>query len=138
MEVSANEIKSAQIVTMTTETIPGYLSIARGRNCMKENAEGLPILSACDNQAAGETTKSFVHYIILESGRCLTDNGTGWPETASCNYQDENQQWKAQRTNGTEIRNVATKKCLTTTGLNKPVKMADCSGIPAQYWQLPD
>ncbi|QWA09323.1 ricin-type beta-trefoil lectin domain protein [Sodalis ligni] len=81
--------------------------------------------------------KNNFHYIVLKSGQCLSDDGGKVPVTAACDFNDTKQQWKAFQGVGTEVRNMASNKCLTAAGLDKPVTMAACAGLPAQNWTLP-
>ncbi|WP_145542632.1 RICIN domain-containing protein [Yersinia mollaretii] len=134
---SQEDIQGAKVVTVTTETISGHLNIANGRNCLDENTQGKPTLLACDSAAKASSEKNSFHYIVLKSGQCLSDEGGSTPVMATCDYQSAKQQWKALQGIGTDVRNMASNKCLTTAGLDKPVKMAACAGLPAQNWKLP-
>ncbi|MGP2409787.1 ricin-type beta-trefoil lectin domain protein [Yersinia enterocolitica] len=134
---SQEDIQGAKVVTMATETISGHLNIANGRNCLDENTQGKPTLLACDSVAKASSEKNTVHYIVLKSGQCLSDEGGSTPVMATCDYQNTKQQWKALQGVGSDVRNVASNKCLTTAGLDKSVTMATCAGLPAQNWKLP-
>ena len=139
MAVSELDVQDAKVVTVTTKSAAGYLNIANGRNCLMENAQGKPALLACDSvkKLGSAVETSSLHYIVLQSSQCLSDNGTDTLVGETCNYQDTKQQWKALPNVQTEVRNVASNKCLTAAGLNNQVKMAVCSGVPAQSWKLP-
>ncbi|NDL64138.1 RICIN domain-containing protein [Acerihabitans arboris] len=134
---SQEGIQGAKVVTVTTETVSGHLNIANGRNCLDENDQGKPSLLACDNVAKASPVKNTFHYIVLKSGQCLSDDGGKVPVTVACDFNDTKQQWKALQGVGTDVRNMASNKCLTTAGLSKPVTMAACAGLPAQNWMLP-
>ncbi|MFA3760726.1 ricin-type beta-trefoil lectin domain protein [Yersinia sp. 2538 StPb PI] len=134
---SQEDIQGAKVVTVTTETISGHLNIANGRNCLDENTQGKPTLLACDSVAKASSEKNIFHYIVLKSGQCLSDEGGSTPVMAVCDFQDKKQQWTALQGIGTDVRNMASNKCLTTAGLDKPVTMATCAGLPAQNWTLP-
>ncbi|WP_337261871.1 MULTISPECIES: ricin-type beta-trefoil lectin domain protein [unclassified Serratia (in: enterobacteria)] len=138
MAVSTSDIQSAKVITVTTKTTAGYLNVANGRNCLAEKTLGEPALLACDDTTpvTPEEESSTLHYIVLNSGQCLSDEGSTLG-VATCDYQNTKQQWKAFQDIQTEVRNIASNKCLTTAGLNKPVKMLACSGLPAQNWKLP-
>ncbi|EMW1017728.1 RICIN domain-containing protein [Serratia marcescens] len=140
MADSELDVQDAKIVTVVTKSVAGYLNIANGRNCLMESAQGKPTLLPCNsvNKFRSEAAPPPpLHYIVLQSGRCLSDNGTAPLEGVTCNYQDTRQQWKILPNTQTNIRNVASKKCLTADGLNNQVKMALCSGVPAQSWKQP-
>jgi Ricin-type beta-trefoil lectin domain len=135
--VSQEDIQGAKVVTVTTEAVSGHLNIANGRNCLDENDQGQPTLLACDSAAETSPEKTTLHFIVLKSGQCLSDEGGTTPVMATCDYQNTKQQWKALQGVGTDVRNVASNKCLTTAGLDKPVTMVACAGLPAQNWKLP-
>ncbi|MBH2705895.1 RICIN domain-containing protein [Serratia marcescens] len=136
--VSKDELQESKVITVTSKTTSGSLSIANGRNCLAENAQGHPALLPCDTKARAKAVETTVHYITLQSGQCLTDNGNDNPGVTTCDYQNKNQQWLAlEGVKTTEVRNVASRKCLTAAGLNNRVTMATCNGIPAQSWEIP-
>lgn len=135
-ELSAQELSGAQVTTLTTTTTKGFLNIANGRNCLTENPQNTPILSACQNNAQEQPKTSTVHFIEI-GGKCLIDNGDSSLSLVACDQQDKKQQWLAEPPGGTEIRNVESNSCLTSAGLDKPVKMTQCNGVPAQNWTLP-
>lgn len=139
MAVSTSDVVGAKVVTVTTKSADGYLSIANGRNCLMENAQGKPALLACDRvkrPGSGEETSS-LRFIVLQSGKCLSDNGTDTLTGVTCNFQDAKQQWQILTNVPTDVRNTASNKCLTASGLNNPVRITTCSGAPAQSWILP-
>lgn len=136
--VSQDDIQESKVITVTSKTTFGSLTIANGRNCLAENAQGHPVLLSCDKKENTKAVDTKVHYITLQSGQCLTDNGSDTPGVTTCDYQNKNQQWLAlEGVKTTEVRNVASRKCLTAAGLNHRVTMATCSGIPAQSWEMP-
>ncbi|MFJ2713287.1 hypothetical protein ACIOZM_20745 [Pseudomonas sp. NPDC087346] len=136
-ELLRGDIQEAKIVTITTKVTPGHLNIANGRNCLVEGNTGQPVLAACQNvPVSDKIADSTVHYIIFRNNQCLSDNENGHTGVVRCDYQDTKQQWKALQAKGTDIRNVASNKCLTAAGLDKQVNLAVCNGIPAQYWRL--
>ncbi|MGP2408652.1 ricin-type beta-trefoil lectin domain protein [Yersinia sp. 2545 StPb PI] len=134
---SESDIQDAKVITVTTDVVSGHLNIANGRNCLSENAQGKPALLACESAEKVSPEKSTVRYIVLKSGQCLSDAGGKTPVMAVCDFQDKKQQWTALQGIGTDVRNMASNKCLTTAGLDKPVTMATCAGLPAQNWTLP-
>lgn len=134
---SQDDIQRAKVVMVTTEVIYGHLNIANGRNCLSENVQGKPALLACESADPVSPEKSSTRYIVLKSGQCLSDAGGATPVMAVCDFQDKKQQWAALPFAGTEVRNAASNKCLTAAGLDKPVTMAACAGLPAQAWTLP-
>ncbi len=136
--VSKDDIQESKVITVASKTTFGSLSIANGRNCLSENAEGHPVLLPCATRATTKSVDTKVHYITLQSGQCLTDNGSDTPGVTTCDYQNKNQQWLAiEDVKTTEVRNVASRKCLTAAGLNNRVTMATCNGTPAQSWEMP-
>ncbi len=136
-ELSAQGIAGAQITTLATTVSKGSLTIANGRNCLTENEYGIPVLAGCQSTTHTSPETSTVTFIEIAAGKCLTDMGNNEPSLSTCDQQDKKQQWQALPTGGTDVRNVATSKCLTASGLDRPVKMAPCSGLPAQSWTLP-
>src|SRR5476649_2633230 len=131
-ELTARGVEGAQLIRLTTTVTKGALNIANGRNCLTENLQGIPVLAGCQSVTQEPSETTTVNVIEVAAGRCLTDLGNDEPALADCDRQDKNQQWKALAAGGTDVRNVATSKCLTASGLDKPVKMATCSGLPAQ------
>lgn len=139
MAVSASDVHGAKIVTVTIKLADGYMSIADGRNCLMENAQGKPAFLPCGRVkrlGSGEETSS-LHFIVLQSGKCLSDNGTDTLTGVTCNFKDAKQQWQALTKVPTDVRNTASNKCLTASELNNPVWTTACSGAPAQSWILP-
>lgn len=132
-----HDAQRAEVVILNTKEIPGFLSIANGRNCLGENEGGTAVLSACVHSAEGASVETTVYYIILNSGQCLADKGRGQPDIVVCEYQDTTQQWMGLQAKGSDIRNVASNKCLSAAGQDKPVILKGCDGTPAQYWKLP-
>ncbi|MBH2706752.1 RICIN domain-containing protein [Serratia marcescens] len=126
------------VMTITSKTVLGSLSIANGRYCLVENEQGHPVLLSCDMAEDSKAEQAVIHYIILQSGQCLVDSGSDNPELNQCDYQNREQQWLAiEGADITEFRNVASRKCLTSAGINNRVTMASCNGTPAQNWTLP-
>jgi|GEM_PF-1906501 hypothetical protein len=136
-EISAQDISGAQVTTLTTTVTKGSLTIANGRNCLTENAQNTPILSACQDNEKEQAKTSMVHFIEI-GGKCLIDNGDNSLSLTACDHQDKKQQWLAEPPGGTEVRNIESNNCLTSAGLDKPVKTTQCNGIPAQNWTLPN
>ncbi|MEA9390740.1 ricin-type beta-trefoil lectin domain protein [Acerihabitans sp. TG2] len=136
-ELTARSVEGAQVTTLTTTVTKGSLNIANGRNCLTENVRGVPVLASCQNTTNASPETSTVIFIEVTAGKCLTDAGNEEPSLATCDHQDKKQQWMALPVGGTDVRNVASNTCLTAAGLDKPVKMASCSGLPGQSWTLP-
>jgi len=136
-ELTALSVEGAQITTLTTKVVKGSVKIANGRNCLTEGAHTIPILAGCPDTTQTSPETSTVIFIEVTAGKCLADVGNDQPSLETCNPQDKKQQWQALPTGGTDVRNMSTRHCLTAMGLDKPVKMASCSGLPAQSWTLP-
>ncbi len=134
--VSEPDITQAHVTTVDTSTLNGFVSIARGRNCVAEDASGVPSLLTCPSAPEAGTVTANFNIIQLSHGRCLSDDGNG-PVMKSCDISDPSQQWDALTATPTHIKNINTKRCLTSVGLDKPLKLESCIGSAAQTWDLP-
>lgn len=130
------DISQSFVSTVTTSRMNGFLSIANGRNCLVADTLGQPSLVSCPTGEKAKTVISTFTVIEVAQGRCLSDGEQG-PELKRCDINDPDQQWRALPTRSTEVRNQSSNRCLTATGLNKPVTLEACSGLPSQAWTLP-
>lgn len=134
--ISEQDLAQASVITLNSTTVNGFVSNARGRNCVVKGENGVPTLRACPEASkAAPATKTF-NIIELSHDSCLADDGIG-PVVKRCDIRDPSQHWDALAAVPTHVKNIETKRCLTSVGLDKPLKMENCTGSYAQTWDLP-
>lgn len=134
--VTAKDVADAQVITVTTSAVNGFVNIANGRNCLAADSKGQPSLVTCEKGSHAAPVTKTVHVIQLKQGLCLSDDGRG-PVLKTCNSLDPSQQWTALDRGPTEVKNAFSGECLTAAGLNKAVKVDKCNGSYTQSWKLP-
>lgn len=134
--ISEQDLDQAFVITLNTTTVNVFVSIARGRNCVVQGANGVPTLLACPGASKTAPVTSTFNIIELSHDWCLADDGIG-PVVKRCDIKDPAQHWDALTAGPTHVKNSETKRCLTSVGLDKLLKLQNCTGSFAQTWVLP-
>ncbi|MGL9751433.1 MAG: ricin-type beta-trefoil lectin domain protein [Symbiopectobacterium sp.] len=134
--VSEQDLVQASVITLNATIVNGFVSIARGRNCVVQGENDVPTLLPCPEASKTAPITTTFNIIELSQDLCLADNGIG-PVVKRCDLKDPAQHWDALTAGPTHVKNIDTKRCLTSAGLDKPLKLQSCTGSFAQTWALP-
>ncbi|MCW2473746.1 MULTISPECIES: RICIN domain-containing protein [unclassified Symbiopectobacterium] len=134
--IREQDLAQAFVITLNATTVNGFVSIARGRNCVVQGANGIPTLLTCPEASKTAPVTTAFKIIELSHDECLADDGMG-PVVKRCDIKDPAQHWDALTAGPTHVKNFETKRCLTSVGLDKPLKLQSCTGSFAQTWVLP-
>ncbi|MFT8211387.1 MAG: hypothetical protein ACMZI0_13945 [Symbiopectobacterium sp.] len=106
--ISEQDISEAHVIAVNSNTVNGFVSIARGRNCVAENANGMSALLTCPGAPGVEPVRLDFKFIELSKDRCLADEGNK-PSLKPCDITDPSQRWDALAGGPTYVKNLKTK-----------------------------